>query len=73
MTALRARVAELLEISPEEIDPDEELMDQGLDSVRLSEVLRFLRGHGVDLDYADLIEDTSLSAWEDLLDEEAAR
>lgn len=70
MQRLVSRVAELLNTDVADIDTDEELMDQGLDSVRLVEVVTFLRAEGFDADFADLAEDSSLDAWRELLSEQ---
>ena len=70
MQRLVSRVADLLNTDVADIDHEEELMDQGLDSVRLVEVVTFLRGEGFDADFADLAEDSSLDAWRDLLTEQ---
>ncbi|MEY8566156.1 phosphopantetheine-binding protein [Corynebacterium sp.] len=70
MGRLLARVAELLNTDVSAIDTDEELMDQGLDSVRLVEVVTFLRREGFDADFADLAEDSSPDAWRELLTEQ---
>lgn len=67
MGRLLARVAELLNIEVSQIDTDEELMDQGLDSVRLVEIVTFLRREGFEADFADLAEDSSVDAWRELL------
>lgn len=72
MQRLLGRVAELLNIEVSQIDTGEELMDQGLDSVRLVEVVTFLRKEGFDADFADLAEDSSVDAWRELLAEQAA-
>ncbi|MGJ0182174.1 phosphopantetheine-binding protein [Corynebacterium glyciniphilum] len=71
MRRLLARVAELLNIEVSQIDTGEELMDQGLDSVRLVEIVTFLRKEGFDADFADLAEDSSVDAWRELLTEQA--
>lgn len=71
MQRLLGRVAELLNIEVSQIDTGEELMDQGLDSVRLVEVVTFLRKEGFDADFADLAEDSSVDAWRELLTEQA--
>ncbi|AHW63165.1 phosphopantetheine-binding protein [Corynebacterium glyciniphilum] len=71
MRRLLARVAELLNIEVTQIDTGEELMDQGLDSVRLVEIVTFLRKEGFDADFADLAEDSSVDAWRELLTEQA--
>lgn len=71
MQRLLDRVAELLNIEVSQIDTGEELMDQGLDSVRLVEIVTFLRKEGFDADFADLAEDSSVDAWRELLAEQA--
>ncbi|MGN0097601.1 MAG: phosphopantetheine-binding protein [Corynebacterium sp.] len=71
MQRLLNRVAELLNIEVSQIDTGEELMDQGLDSVRLVEIVTFLRKEGFDADFADLAEDSSVDAWRELLAEQA--
>lgn len=69
MESLRAKVATLMNVEVTDLDEDEELMDQGLDSVRLVEVVSFLRDAGYRADFADLAEDSSLTAWRELLEE----
>ncbi len=64
---IRARVAELLDTDVAALDEDEELMDHGLDSVRLVEIVSLVRAEGFQADFADLAEDSSLSAWRELL------
>ena len=64
---VKARVAELLDTDIASLDEDEELMDQGLDSVRLVEIVSLVRAEGFQADFADLAEDSSLSAWRELL------
>lgn len=71
MQRLLGRVAELLNVEVSQIDTGEELMDQGLDSVRLVEIVTFLRKEGFDADFADLAEDSSVDAWRELLAEQA--
>lgn len=69
MASLRVKVATLMNVEVTDLDEDEELMDQGLDSVRLVEVVSFLRDAGYQADFADLAEDSSLAAWRELLEE----
>ena len=64
---VKVRVAELLDTDVASLDEDEELMDQGLDSVRLVEIVSLVRAEGFQADFADLAEDSSLSAWRELL------
>lgn len=70
MNDLRTKAAEIIGVPVEKLDPSEELYDQGLDSVRLVDILNWLRGKGYEVDFADLAEDTSLEAWQELLEDE---
>lgn len=70
MARLTARVATLMNTGVDDLDPEEELMDQGLDSVRLVEIVSFLRDAGYQVDFADLAEESSLNAWRELLEEQ---
>lgn len=67
MAEVKARVAALMNTEIDDLDEKEELMDQGLDSVRLVEIVSFFRERGYHADFADLAEDSSLRAWRDLL------
>lgn len=69
ITDLRAKVADIIGVSAEEIDTVEELYDQGLDSVRLVDIVNWLREQGYDVEFADFTEDTSLDAWQEILEE----
>ncbi|MFR9806879.1 phosphopantetheine-binding protein [Pseudonocardia sp. RS010] len=61
---LRADVAELLACDPAEIDPDEDLLDRGLDSVRLMSLVERWRAAGAaDLEFPDLAEQPELGHW----------
>lgn len=61
---LRADVAELLACDPAEIDPDEDLLDRGLDSVRLMSLVEKWRAAGAaDLEFPDLAEQPELGHW----------
>ncbi|KQB84534.1 phosphopantetheine-binding protein [Corynebacterium oculi] len=68
---ITAKVADMLGVTPESIDPEEELFDQGLDSVRLMDLVTEIRNQGFDVDFADLAEDSRLSAWRAELEEAA--
>jgi aryl carrier-like protein len=61
---IRADVAELLGCDPAEIDPDEDLLDRGLDSVRLMSLVEKWREAGAtDLEFPDLAEQPELGHW----------
>lgn len=65
---LRADVADVLGEDPEEIPLDENLVDYGLDSVRLmSLAAAWRRDHGVEVAFADLAERPALESWAPLL------
>jgi bifunctional isochorismate lyase / aryl carrier protein len=65
--ALRTRVAELLGEEP--TDDQENLLDLGLDSIRLMAIVEQLRGDGHDVSFVDLAEQPTIAAWAGLLRE----
>ncbi|NGO67706.1 phosphopantetheine-binding protein [Streptomyces boncukensis] len=70
---VRADVAELLGCDPDEIAPEENLMDRGLDSVRLMTLVERWRASGATaLEFPDLAERPELAHWTALLTGEAA-
>ncbi|WP_327712648.1 phosphopantetheine-binding protein [Streptomyces sp. NBC_00464] len=65
---IRNDVAESLGEDPSDIPLDENLLDYGLDSVRIMALLgRWRRDHGVRADFADLAEQPAIEAWAPLL------
>lgn len=70
MERIWEKAAGLLSVEPSELEDGEELMDQGLDSVRLVEIVTLVRKAGYEADFADLAEDSSLEAWRELLEEQ---
>ncbi|UOQ48668.1 isochorismatase family protein [Gracilibacillus caseinilyticus] len=60
---LRNRVAELLDQSPDELKGQENLLDVGLDSIRLMSVREELRQEGIDVDFVTLAENPTLNDW----------
>lgn len=67
LDAVRADVAELLYLGPEELSDNENLFDAGLDSVRLLGLVERWRDHGATIGFADLAEQPTLTAWWTLL------
>ncbi|MFF1546445.1 phosphopantetheine-binding protein [Streptomyces sp. NPDC058291] len=68
MQRMREDVADVLGEDPSDIPLDENLVDYGLDSVRLmSLVERWRREHGADVSFVDLAERTAIEAWAPLL------
>lgn len=65
---IRGDVADCLGEDPADIPLDENLVDYGLDSVRLMTLLeRWRREHGVEADFAGLAEQPAIEAWAPLL------
>lgn len=59
-----ADVAEALFMEVTELDAESDLRDQGMDSVRVMELVELWRGAGVErLDYPALAEDQRLTRW----------
>ncbi|MEN2422467.1 phosphopantetheine-binding protein [Streptomyces rimosus] len=65
---LRKDVADVLGEDPADIPDDENLVDYGLDSVRLMALAgRWNRDHGIEVAVADLSEEPALEKWAVLL------
>ncbi|MGP2441824.1 phosphopantetheine-binding protein [Streptomyces sp. JW3] len=65
---IRADVAELLGCAPDDLAPDENLRDLGLDSVRLMTLVeRWRAGGAAGLELPDLAERPELAHWTALL------
>ncbi|WP_345943306.1 phosphopantetheine-binding protein [Streptomyces sp. SID8352] len=65
---LRADIADVLGESPEDIPDDENLVDYGLDSVRLMVLVgRWRDAHGLDVAVTDLAERPAVEEWAALL------
>ncbi|MGY0022384.1 phosphopantetheine-binding protein [Streptomyces sp. cg35] len=70
---IRADVADCLGENPADIPVDENLVDHGLDSVRIMTLLeRWRRDHGVTASFVDLAEKPAVDAWAALLGVAAA-
>lgn len=65
---IRADVADSLGEDPADIPVDENLVDYGLDSIRIMSLLEsWRREHGVHADFAALAESPAIEAWAPLL------
>ena len=65
---IRTDVADCLGEDPADIPVDENLVDYGLDSVRIMTLLeRWRREHGVRASFVDLAEKPAVDAWAALL------
>ncbi|MFI0408060.1 phosphopantetheine-binding protein [Actinomadura sp. 3N508] len=64
---VRADVAEVLNLDPREVGDDVQLLDQGLDSIRLMTLVERWRAEGADVDLIDLAEQPTVTQWVALL------
>ncbi|MBR0680455.1 phosphopantetheine-binding protein [Roseomonas eburnea] len=60
---MRADLARLLRMAPEELEDDDDLIDLGLDSMRAMALLTRWSEQGVELDLAAVAEKVTLGAW----------
>lgn len=60
---MRRDIAEALELSADEIGPEDNLFDAGLDSMRLMGLVMAWQDEGIELDYGALWEYRTLSEW----------
>lgn len=65
-------VAELLGVSPDELDPEADLIASGLDSIRMMSLSGRWRRQGIDVGFAALAANPTVRAWTDLLAGRAA-
>jgi mycobactin phenyloxazoline synthetase len=61
--AVRAEVAELLGVSADTVDPDGNLISQGLDSIRMMALAGRWRRRGIAVDFATLAVAPTIEAW----------
>lgn len=64
---LRADVAELLDLEPGELEFDDNLIDAGLDSIRVMMLIERWRARGAEIGFAELAEAPTLDGWHALL------
>ncbi|GHB28719.1 phosphopantetheine-binding protein [Salinicola rhizosphaerae] len=60
---LRADIAQILGESPEEIADDDNLVDHGLDSMRVLNLASRWSETGVEIPFAELMEQPTLNEW----------
>nr|WP_090277916.1 non-ribosomal peptide synthetase [Mycolicibacterium komanii] len=64
---VREEVAELLGVSPDEVDPNADLIASGLDSIRMMSLSGRWRKQGIDINFAALAENPTVAAWSALV------
>lgn len=65
--AIRAEVAELLGVGVDAVDPGDNLIRQGLDSIRMMALAGRWRQQGIAIDFAALAESPTIQAWAALM------
>lgn len=68
---VREEVAELLGVNPDEVDPNADLIASGLDSIRMMSLSGRWRKQGIDINFAALAENPTVSAWSALVADRA--
>ncbi|ASR01426.1 non-ribosomal peptide synthetase [Gordonia rubripertincta] len=66
---IRGEIATALGVAPESLDPTQDLIAQGLDSLRMMRLAGTWRKRGIDIDFARLAAQPTLDAWIALLGE----
>ncbi|SNR75877.1 bifunctional isochorismate lyase / aryl carrier protein [Methylobacillus rhizosphaerae] len=69
---LKTTIAGLLQVPAAELQPDDNLLDWGLDSIRIMSLLESWRKTGLDLSFMRLAEQPTLAAWWSILDPDPA-
>ncbi|OBK81506.1 non-ribosomal peptide synthetase [Mycobacterium sp. 1164985.4] len=64
---VREEVAELLGVNPDDVDPNADLIASGLDSIRMMSLSGRWRKQGIDVNFAALAENPTVSAWSALV------
>lgn len=67
LDGLRIQIANLLGESPSDIGDNENLVDIGMDSIRLMSLVEILRGKGAEINFMQLAEKPTIAAWWELL------
>jgi bifunctional isochorismate lyase/aryl carrier protein len=60
-------VADLLDVPADQLGDEANLLDHGLDSIRMISIVDELRAAGVEVNSADLVEQPTLTHWRTVL------
>ncbi|MBC2875433.1 MULTISPECIES: phosphopantetheine-binding protein [Streptomyces] len=63
---IRADVAEILDLTVDEVGLDDNLLAEGLDSIRLMTLTTRWRSRGVDVPYVELAKRPTVREWSEL-------
>ncbi|OLF14231.1 isochorismatase [Actinophytocola xinjiangensis] len=64
---LREHIAEILDVPPDTIGDEDNLLDHGFDSIRMMSLVEALRAKGHAADFTQLAEQPTLAHWRRLL------
>ncbi|GGT08230.1 phosphopantetheine-binding protein [Nonomuraea spiralis] len=64
---LRAQIAELLYVEPAELGLHDDLLDAGLDSIRVMTLIEAWKREGREIGFPDLVDRPTIAAWAELL------
>ncbi|MDX1873729.1 amino acid adenylation domain-containing protein [Mycolicibacterium sp. 120266] len=64
---IRHEIADLLGVAAVDIDPEVDLVSQGLDSIRMMSLAGKWRKKGLDIDFASLAAQPSVRAWSEMI------
>ncbi|PJN89531.1 isochorismatase [Bacillus sp. mrc49] len=67
LDGLRFAIADLMGESPSDIGDHEDLVDIGMDSIRMMSLVEILRGKGAEINFMQMAEKPTLAAWWELL------
>ncbi|ONI75154.1 isochorismatase [Actinosynnema sp. ALI-1.44] len=70
---LRAQLADLLGIPADQLADDDNLLDHGLDSIRIMSLVDAWRESGVEVSFIELAEEPTLANWRTLLSAQHSR
>lgn len=71
MASLRKIILENIEVPESEFEDDGNLIDYGLDSMKVFDIISMLQDEGIQIEITDLAQEPTLSAWWTLISEKS--